>query len=145
MPSGQRQEQPDPTTPIFFLDRSVGKYTVAGALRQIGVKAIHMGEVYPDDGQYVSDPEWIERCGQEGWVALSKDPAAGRDHLDAVEEAGLQLFVFSNANVTGEENVRRVHVNWGQILSLTKRPGPYVYTIMANSLRKRWPHRNRVS
>ena len=139
MLSGQQPKSLDPDLPTFFLDRSVGRREVATALCGQGAQVQLMGNIYPDDGQHVPDPEWIRRCGREDWVALTKDYAALYDHGQAIEAAVIRLFVLTNANVTGKENVRRIMDNWSRIVARAKKPGPYVYAILPNSLEKRWP------
>lgn len=139
MPSGRDPKQPDPGAAIFFLDRSVGKNTVAAALREQGVDVRHMGEIYPSDGQFISDPEWILRCGREGWVAITKDGHIVGDHWEAIDVAGLRLFVFPNANLTGEEMGTRIRNNWNRILAHIRKPGPYAYAILPRGLDRRWP------
>lgn len=139
MPSGRVPKLLDPSTATFFLDRSVGKHTVSAALREQGVDVRHMGEIYPYDGQFISDPEWILRCGQNGWVAITKDGRLVGDHWGSIELAGLRLFVFPNANLTGAEMATRIRNNWNRMLSHVRRPGPYAYAILPHSLARRWP------
>ena len=62
-----------------------------------------------------------------------------REVATALGGQGARLFVLTNANVTGKENVRRVMDNWSRIVARAKKPGPYVYAILPNSLEKRWP------
>lgn len=141
MPSGRDPKLLDPSPATFFLDRSVGRHTVAAALREQGVDVRHMGEIYPYDGQFISDPEWILRCGQEGWVAITKDGRLVGDHREAIEAAELRLFVFPNANLTGEEMGTRIRNNWNRILAHSRKPGPFAYAILPRSLDRRWPVR----
>lgn len=139
MPSGRNPKQPDPGSATLFLDRSVGKHTVAAVLWAQGVDVRHMGEIYPYDGQFISDPEWILRCGREGWVAITKDRHIVSDHWEAIELAELRLFVFPNANLTGEEMGIRIMNNWNRILAHLCKPGPYAYAILPRGLDRRGP------
>lgn len=139
MPSGHDPKQPDPSTATFFLDRSVGKHAVAAALREQGVAVLHMGEIYPYDGQFISDPEWITRCGLEGWVAITKDGRIVGDLWEDIKLAELRLFVFPNANLTGEEMGTRIRNNWIRILAHVRKRGPYAYAILPRGLDRRWP------
>jgi hypothetical protein len=63
-------EQP----PRFFLDRSLGRKSVPGALRADGWDLITLAEHYgmPADEQ-VADTEWIEEAAKRGWLILMKD------------------------------------------------------------------------
>lgn len=60
MPSGPLTKSPKPNDLTFFLDRGLGKHTIATAIRHQDSAVVCMGDVFPDDGQGTSDPEWIE-------------------------------------------------------------------------------------
>lgn len=68
MPSGPPVKPPDPFLPAFFLDRGLGRHYVADAIRSQGGAVLCMGDVFPNDGQRVPDPEWIRRADAEGWA-----------------------------------------------------------------------------
>ncbi len=63
-------EQP----PRFFLDHSLGRKAVPGALRADGWDVITLTEHYgiPADEQ-VADTDWIEEAAKHGWPILMKD------------------------------------------------------------------------
>ena len=99
-----------------------------------------MADVYPDGAdQRIGDPEWIRRADAEGWIALTKDLAIVRDHADVLAETTLRIFAFNNANLTGLELVGRLEANFDRILQRARKPGPYVWVITADGLRRRWP------
>lgn len=139
MPSGRRRQQSD-TTPVFFLDRGLGRHLIAEAVRARGYEALPMADVYPlGSDQRVTDPEWIERANRDGWVALTKDASIIRDHRDVLAETTLRVFAFNNANLTGPELVARLEANFNRILQRAKKPGPYVWVIAPDRLQRRWP------
>ncbi len=139
MPSGPRRQQPDTDSLVFFLDRGLGRYLIAEAIRARGYKALPMVEVYPKGAdQRVSDPEWIRRADMEGWVALTKDMLIVRDHHEVLAATRLRVFAFNNANLTGTEMVDRLDACFNQILEKAKKPGPYLWVIAANGLKLRW-------
>ena len=140
MQSGRQQGQPDSKKPVFFLDRGLGRYLVANAIRSQGYEALPMADVYPDGrDQRLPDPEWMRRADQEGWVAISKDRDIPRAHADTLAATTLRLFLFPNPNVSGAELVRRLMDNWDTVLRRAATNGPYAYVIHPRSLVRRWP------
>jgi hypothetical protein len=101
MPSGRRRRRPEPTPPVFFLDRGLGRYLVADAIRECGYEVWPMAEVYPNGlDERVPDDEWIVKAHDEGWVALTKDFALVRDHVDSLQRTTLRVFSLNNASLT---------------------------------------------
>ena len=98
-----------------------------------------MVDVYPGGAdQRISDPDWMLRADQEGWVALTKDYSVVRDHRDVLAETTLRVFAFNNANITGPEMVDRLETNFNRILQRAAKSGPYVYVIGRDGLELRW-------
>ena len=60
--------------PDLFLDRSLGGIRVPSLLRADGLRLITLSEHYgvPAD-ENVSDEEWLELSGEQGWVVFMKD------------------------------------------------------------------------
>jgi len=58
---------------VFFIDRSLGRKYVAGALRTAGAKVEVHDDHFP---QTTPDVEWLAEVGRRGWVVLSKDDAS---------------------------------------------------------------------
>ena len=56
--------------PDLFLDRSLGRKKVPALLRDESLRLVTLAEHYgiPADEQ-VADSEWLELCGQRGWLA----------------------------------------------------------------------------
>lgn len=54
----------------FFIDRSLGKYTVANALRANGANVEIHDDRFPVDAP---DVVWLNEIGRFGWIVLSKD------------------------------------------------------------------------
>lgn len=58
-----------PEMPVFFLNRNLGKHTIAARFRNEGIKTeVHDYHFQPD----APDKEWIEPVGREGWVAVTR-------------------------------------------------------------------------
>lgn len=85
-------------TPVFFIDRSVGKNVVATALRAAGATV----EVHDDHfKQDAVDEEWLPAVGRRGWAVITSDD---RIRYRAVEReaaisAGVALFIFTGKRI----------------------------------------------
>lgn len=145
MLSGRRRKRPEPTKPIFFIDRAVGRYVVAEAIRSRGFDALPMADVYPGHAdQDVKDPVWILRADREGWIAITKDCSI-IDHEDALLETTLRVFAFSNANLTGVEMQDRILNHLNRILQRAAKPGPYIDKITRKGLDRYWDPRQGIT
>jgi hypothetical protein len=81
-----------PSPPEFFVDRSVGRYVVADAVRALGFTVHVMAEVYPaDEDERVPDTQWIADADAQGWVVLTKDERITRRPQ---EQEALRVSVF---------------------------------------------------
>jgi hypothetical protein len=136
MPSSHRRPEPPPT---FFLDRGLGRFHVADALRSLGLMVVILGDHYPDDGRTVPDPVWISEASERAWVALTKDLNILRDHRAELATSTLRVFALTNANLTGPQMAERVTANINRILQRARKAGPYVYVIHPKRLERRWP------
>lgn len=101
-----------------------------------------MAEVYGEEvGQSLADETWLADAGRRGWIVLMKDdriryrPA----ELEALIGHGVRAFCLTNANLRGVEQVQRVLTSLDRILDAAQAPGPYVYGIYADGLRRLWP------
>jgi len=140
MPSGRRNKRPDPPPPVFFLDRGLGRFLVADAIRERGYGVLPMADVYPDgEDQRLPDDDWILRAAAEGWVALTKDYSIIRDHIDTLASTTLRVFSLNNANLTGPQMAGRFERHLNRIVQRASKPGPYLYVIGSDGLERRWP------
>ena len=76
----RRRVKKDPLeTAIFFIDRSVGKKTVATPLREAGLKVEVHDDHFPQDAP---DQEWLTEAGHRRWCVITRDgsaaPSTGR-------------------------------------------------------------------
>lgn len=102
-----------------------------------------MVDVYGERvGQGLADEEWLRDAGERGWVVLMKDakiryrPA----ELQVLAAHELRTFCLTNANLRGVEMAARFVTNLPRILRAAERePGPYIYGVYSNSLRRLWP------
>ena len=59
--------------PEFFVDRSLGRHSVATALRSAGWAVTTHFEIYGARDEDVRDVEWLELCADRDLVVLTKD------------------------------------------------------------------------
>jgi hypothetical protein len=104
MPSAARSRRlPEPFE--FFIDRSLGQYTVAQALRArcLPREVVHVhDEHFPDATR---DEDWLPQVGRRGWVVLTKDARIRSNDLErgAVLSSGVALFELARGDLTGEQ------------------------------------------
>jgi len=88
--------------PVFFLDRSLGKHTIAEALRQAGEDVRIHDDHFRQD---TTDEEWLRQVGEQGWIVLTKDKQIRRRSHEraALIQAGVKAFVLAVGNLSGRE------------------------------------------
>lgn len=133
---------PSASAPELFIDRSLGRHVVPQALRDTGATVHTMADVYGERvGQGLSDGEWLRDAGEHGWVVLMKDAKIRHRpaELAAVRESGVRAFCLTNANLRGAEQAARLAANLDRILRAAAVPGPYIYGVYADAIRRLWP------
>lgn len=100
-PSGSPTTSAPRSDVKLFVDRSLGRYAVANALRLAGFPVVAHDEVFP---QGTSDDVWLERAGSEGWVVLSADKAIRRrpSEQDAILQHRVRIVIVTSGNLTAE-------------------------------------------
>lgn len=132
---------PSPPPPEFFLDRSLGRYAVAAALRAAGWDIRTHAEVFGKRDEVVADAEWLERCGRQGWVALTKDrriryrPA----EVAVIRRHGVRAFVIPRGSLTAAEQASRFVANAARIAAACEAPGPFVYAVHERRIERLYP------
>ena len=90
-----------PERPVFFVDRSLGKYDVPNALRAAGYHC----EIHDDHFAPATEDEvWLRELAGRRWAVLTKDERIRYRpfELDALRGAGLRVFIVICGNVTGK-------------------------------------------
>jgi hypothetical protein len=97
-----------------------------------------MWDVYGERGERVADVEWLERCGREGWVALSKDRRIRYRtyERDALLGHGVRHFVLTVGTLTGAQQAARFTGNQARIMRACAHPGPFIYVVHANRIQR---------
>jgi uncharacterized protein with PIN domain len=78
----------------FFLDRQLGRYKMAGALRKAGLNI----EIHDDHfAQNAEDPEWLTACGKKNWIVVTRDERIRYRVAErqAIRHAKVQAFVLA--------------------------------------------------
>lgn len=98
-----------------------------------------MRDIYKDDGQHVSDPDWITYVSTMGLVALTKDAAIVRAHNDALRESTARVFALPNSNLTGPQMADRFAENIYRVEQWSRKRGPFVCVVHSKTIEQRWP------
>lgn len=132
---------PKEQIPEFFVDRSLGKSIVEG-LRTTGLTVHSMADIYGEKrAQLLVDEVWLRDAGRNDWIVLTKDDAIRRRpaERDALTEAAVRVFCLTNRNLRGAEQTERFIANRHRILRQARKPGPYIYGVYAEGLKRLWP------
>lgn len=108
----------------------------------MGLVVHTMASVYGEErAQRLSDEEWLLDAGRHGWVVLMKDDAIRRRpaERDALQQAGVRAFCLTNAQLRGAEQAERFTANVNRILRQARQPGPYIFGVYPNGLKRLWP------
>jgi len=115
-----------------FLDRTHGK-ALGTLLRRVGFDVKSIFTVYPRrKHESTSDPTWIARCGEEGWIAITGDKRleTNVENKQAVIDAKCKVFLFTDSNSLPEEWAAAVIVGRQKILDIIRQnDGPFFVTI----------------
>lgn len=125
----------------FFVDRSLGKSIVEG-LRAVGLTVHSMADIYGEkQAQRLADETWLRDAGKNDWVVLTKDDAIRRRpaERDALNDAAVRVFCLTTAKLRGSDQTERFAENRHRILRQAKKPGPYIYGVYRDGLRRLWP------
>jgi hypothetical protein len=137
--SGRR---PAAEQPEFLIDRSLGRLTVPAALRSVGLTAHTLADIYGEESaQETEDVEWIRLAAQQGWVVLCKDDRIRRRpaERDALMDGKVRAFCLTNANLGFDAQAAYYLANRHRILQAARKPGPYLYGVYKDGIKRLWP------
>ena len=92
--------QPEAAT--LFLDRCLGKQTIASALRGAGfLVEVHEDHFAPD----ARDEDWLAEVGERGWIVLTKDKRFRNRDLEtsAIARSNVAVFTLTTGGIQGKE------------------------------------------
>lgn len=125
----------------FFVDRSLGRHRLADTLRRAGWVLRTHHEVYGDRDEEVPDVEWLELCGREDLLVLTKDrrlryrPA----EIAAIRRFGVRAFVVTGGSLRAEEQAARFDRARQRIEAACAAAGPFVYAVHADRVVRLFP------
>jgi uncharacterized protein with PIN domain len=128
--------------PEFLIDRSLGRLQLAKALREAGLTVRSLVDVYGEAAaQETEDVEWITLASARGWVVLCKDDRIRRRRAEreALTQGRLRVFCLMNANLGFAEQAACFMTNRQRIIQACAKPGPYLYGVYRDEIRKVWP------
>jgi predicted nuclease of predicted toxin-antitoxin system len=101
-PSGANSRSKPHSPFVFFLDRNLGRKTIAEALRQAGAEVRIHDDHFPPAAR---DEEWLSEVGRRGWIVLTKDARIRYRGIErtALMNAGVRAFVLTAKNLQGSE------------------------------------------
>jgi hypothetical protein len=111
-------------TPVFFVDRSLGKHVVPDALRAAGAHVKVHDDHFPQDAL---DEVWLPAVGQSGWAVLtSGDRIRYRQaEKSAATAAGVALFIFTGRRMRAAaiaDAIVRALPRMTRLLEMERRP-----------------------
>ncbi len=125
--------------PDLFLDRSLGRIQVPRLLRDSGLRLVTLAEHYgiPSD-EDVSDVDWLELAGTEGWAVLMKDARIrGRAvEREAVQAFGVRCFCITRQDLTAAQMVERHLNHLDAIAAARQEPGPFIYAVQERRIER---------
>ncbi len=131
-----------PESPVFFLDRSLGKIRIAAALRQAGAIVHIHDDYFPPNAK---DEDWLTRVGRNGWIVLTKDHRIRYRNLEraALINAGVGAFILTAGDLQGDE-MAEIFVKALLAIAkfLRKHKKPFIARVVRDgsvSLLFRWP------
>lgn len=132
----------DTDQPTFFLDRDLGRYEVADALRGAGFIVHTLASIYGDDHeQWVENDRWIRDGAANGWCLLSKNKRIRYVDVQttAVRESKARVFILAKQSLRGEEQVAWFLTNLPAIVAASTLEGPYIYRVYSDHIERWWP------
>lgn len=127
--------------PRFFLDRSLGVYWIAEALRDAGLEVQTMRKRYGEQvGQRTRDEKWIEEATKDGYILLHKDKRIRFRDIErqAMVRSHARSFALSNGNLSGADACACILRNREKILRAVRlRRASYFYVILENKVEPR--------
>ena len=127
-----------PESITFFLDRALGKYTVAKRLIQEGKKLketeiiVKHLEDFPNFNQSTPDEEWLKFAGEKSFVVLTKDRRIRYRVPEKimVMKHGVRVFALTSGNWTGEQMAEIFTKALKPMCNfLRKNPPPFIATV----------------
>jgi hypothetical protein len=98
-------------------------------------------EVFGARDEEVSDAEWLEYCGREGLLVLTKDRRLRYRprEVAAIRRYRVRAFVLTSGHLTAAQQAERFIAHTEQIEAAATRAGPFVYAVRADRIARIFP------
>ncbi len=117
-------------TPVFFLDRTLGRNRVAQMLRDAGFLVRTTFDEYGEAESRIADPVIIASCGLLNRVLLTGDQDLVRSWNKEIIQAGIAVFVTTdNREGPNQWGPRIIAAKKGIMLELQRRQKPFTASI----------------
>ena len=123
------KSQPE-ETPVFFLDRTFGRYQVAQRLRDAGFVLRTLFEEFQEAESRIIDPVIIQHCGLMNRILLTGDQDLIRTWNKEIIQAEIAVFITTENNEGPNAWVPRIIAAKDGILrELARRQKPFTASI----------------
>jgi PIN like domain len=119
---------PPRNAPFFYVDESIYSRILIQALKEVDAQFSTVGDAIPFGAP---DEEWLEVCGNSGWLALTRDQRIRYRTLEkrAVRDYRVGMFTFTGGQATAQQTTDRIMAllaKFSHIASSESRP--FIYT-----------------
>ena len=121
----------------------------------MGWTVITMAERYGEStAATLDDPPWLEDCGENGRVALSKDVSMIRrqpggaltPQLAVIMARSVRVFMLMSQTLTADQQIESFRRHDRAIQNiLQSRQGPFVYGLYSDGMREVWPNQSQMT
>lgn len=124
---------------VLFLDRSLGRRTVAEALRSHGIKVeIHDNHFPPN----TADVDWLKAAGRSRWSVVTHDKNIRHRRLEqlAVRDARVGVFVLTARTISGDQMATVLVKNLDAIRRIVNdEAAPFIALVSRDGVKLRRP------
>lgn len=105
---------------VFYLDRNLGRATIADILRAAGFEVEVHDDHLPQDAP---DEDWIQLVAQNQWIGVTKDKNIRyrRSEIAAIKHYQAKVIVVRMKDLTGEQMGQLIAKNGQKILEFISR------------------------
>jgi len=105
---------------VFYLDRNLGRATIADILRAAGFEVEVHDDHLPQDAP---DEDWIQLVAQNQWIGVTKDKNIRyrRSEIAAIKYYQAKVIVVRMKDLTGEQMGQLIAKNGQKILEFISR------------------------
>ena len=110
---------------------------MSAMLRRVGFTVHHIFDVYPNkQHEHIEDPEWIQLCGENGWIVVTGDKRIEfvPENKQAVIGAKAKVFLLSDSNSPPEVWAASIivgHYRMDEIIDANE--GPFFVSVSKRS------------